>query len=186
MAFTTKWHLNNSVCELVPKKHGDDRGFLSETFKIDYLEKIGIENKFVQDNHSLSREKFTFRGLRFQKPPFAQAKLVRVLKGKILYIFVDLRASSPTYLQHRMIEISESKFNQIFIPSGFAHGFLTLENNCEIFYKTSNYYNYDHDVSLAYFDKKLKINLPCSQEEMTMSKKDVDALTLDEIGDIFK
>jgi dTDP-4-dehydrorhamnose 3,5-epimerase len=186
MIFSTKWYLNDSICELVPKKHGDDRGYLSETFKVNFLESINITDKFVQDNHSLSKEKFTFRGLHFQKPPFDQAKLVRVLKGKILDIFLDLRTSSPTYLQHHMIEISEKKFNQVYIPSGFAHGFLTLEDNCEIFYKTSNYYSFDHDVSLAYFDKQLNINLPCSNNEMTMSDKDINALMLEEIGEVFK
>ena len=186
MAFKTKWYLNNSICELVPIKHGDSRGFLSETFKLSYLRELNILDQFVQDNHSLSQEKFTFRGMHFQKPPFDQAKLVRVLKGKILDIFIDLRQNSPTYLQHGMIEISEEKFNQVYIPSGFAHGFLTLEENCEIFYKTSNYYSFEHDVSLAYFDKKLKIDLPCSLNEMTMSNKDINASMLEEIGEVFK
>ena len=185
MTFSTKWLLNNSVCEMIPPKHGDSRGFLSETFKIKNLEELGIIDQFVQDNHSFSKEKFTFRGLHFQKPPFNQAKLVRVLRGKILDIFLDLRQSSPTYLHHGMLEISEDKFNQLYIPSGFAHGFLTLEENCEIFYKTSNYYSYEHDISLAYFDKSLDINLPCSQDELTLSEKDKNAIMLSELGEIF-
>ncbi|MDA9786391.1 dTDP-4-dehydrorhamnose 3,5-epimerase [Gammaproteobacteria bacterium] len=186
MAFSHSWHLQNSICEIFPEKHGDHRGFLSETFKVNSLKELGINDTFLQDNHSLSVDKYTFRGLHFQRPPHDQAKLVRVLKGKILDIFLDLRPSSPSYLHHHMIEISDQKFNQIFIPSGFAHGFLTLEKNCEIFYKTSNYYNQSHDVSLAYFDPTLNITLPCSIEEMTISDKDREALMLKDLGDIFK
>ncbi len=185
MTFSTEWFLNGSICEMTPIKHGDDRGFLSETFRIKSLEELGIYDVFVQDNHSFSRDKFTFRGLHFQKPPYNQAKLVRVLKGKILDIFLDLRSNSPTYLQHHMLEISEKKFNQVYIPSGFAHGFLTLEENCEIFYKTSNYYSLEHDVSLAYFDKSLNIELPCSADQMTLSSKDENGMYFHEIGEIF-
>jgi dTDP-4-dehydrorhamnose 3,5-epimerase len=185
MTISTQWFLEGSVCEMTPQKHGDDRGFLSETFTVQSLEELKIFDTFVQDNHSYSKEKYTFRGLHFQRPPFNQAKLVRVLKGSILDIFLDLRKNSPTYLQHHMIEISEKKFNQVYIPSGFAHGFLTLEEDCEIFYKTSNYYSQEHDVSLAYFDESLNILLPCSVAEMTLSQKDKNGIKLDKLEEIF-
>ncbi len=185
MAISTQWFLEGSICEMTPQKHGDERGFLSETFTIKSLEKLKIFDTFVQDNHSHSKEKYTFRGLHFQRPPFNQAKLVRVLKGSILDIFLDLRKNSPTYLQHHMIEISEKKFNQVYIPSGFAHGFLTLEEDCEIFYKTSNYYSHEHDMSLAYFDESLNISLPCTLAEMTLSEKDKNGMKLEELGEIF-
>ena len=185
MTLSTQWFLEGSVCEMTPQKHGDERGFLSETFKIKSLEELKIFDDFVQDNHSYSKEKYTFRGLHFQRPPFNQAKLVRVLKGAILDIFLDLRKNSSTYLHHQMIEISEKKFNQVYIPSGFAHGFLTLEEDCEIFYKTSNYYSFEHDVSLAYFDQSLKISLPCDLEQMTISEKDKNGMKLNKLGDIF-
>ena len=123
--------LNDCVI-IDPIVFGDERGFFLETFHVSrYADLAGISAPFLQDNHSLSVDKYTFRGLHFQRPPHDQAKLVRVLKGKILDIFLDLRPSSPSYLHHHMIEISDQKFNQIFIPSGFAHGFLTLEKNCE-------------------------------------------------------
>ena len=120
-----------------------------------------------------------------QKPPFEQAKLVRVLKGSILDIALDLRQESATYLQHKKFTLTENNFKQLFIPAGFAHGFLTLEDNCEISYKVTNPYNHPSDVSLSVFDKKLGITLPCSKEDIALSKKDDDALELDALGKIF-
>ena len=146
--FQSKWYLNNSVCELFPVKIQDDRGYFSEVFQKKELKNLGIEDTFIQDNQSLSEYKYTFRGLHFQKPPFAQAKLVRVISGSIIDIAVDLRKNSPTYLDHVSVELSDKKFNQLYIPIGFAHGFLTLEKNCEILYKVSSPYDHKSDVSL--------------------------------------
>ena len=185
MRFSTKWYLNNSVCELLPLKHEDLRGFVSETYQKDALAELGISVDFIQENHSFSKKKNTFRGLHFQKPPYEQAKLVRVLQGSILDIVVDLRTHSPTYLQHEFITLSANNFKQVFIPSGFAHGFLTLEDNCEITYKISNYYNQNSDVSISIFDKDLGIKLPCKESDIVFSKKDENGKTLKSIGEIF-
>jgi len=183
--FKSIWHLNNSVCELQPSKLEDDRGFFSEVFQNDEFKNLGIKDKFIQDNQSLSENKFTFRGLHFQKPPFEQAKLVRVLRGSILDIAVDLRKNSATYLEHVSIELSEQKFNQLYIPIGFAHGFLTLEKNCEILYKVSNPYNHQSDISLNVFDQKLKIDLGSAKDKIILSEKDKNAVSVNDIGGIF-
>jgi len=185
MNFKHTWYLNNSVCELITQKHGDDRGFMSETYKKNCFEELGIKDEFVQENHSFSQNKYTFRGLHFQKPPFEQAKLVRVLKGSILDLAVDLRSDSPTYLQHVAIELSALNFKQVFIPCGFAHGFLTLEDDCEITYKISNYYNASSDVSVSIFDKDIGITLPCKRDEITFSSKDAAGQSWSSVGEIF-
>jgi dTDP-4-dehydrorhamnose 3,5-epimerase len=142
MKFSTNWYLGNSVCELIPNKIEDKRGFFSEVYKQSSFHEIGIKDQFIQENHSYSKNLYTFRGLHFQKPPFEQAKLVRVLKGSIIDIAVDLRVNSDTYLQHRLFQLSDKNFKQAYIPVGFAHGFLTLEENCEISYKVSNFYDH--------------------------------------------
>ena len=185
MKFTTTWHLGNSVCELTPKKIEDERGFFSETYQKSSFEEIGIIDSFIQENHSFSKNIYTFRGLHFQKPPFEQAKLVRVLKGNIIDIVVDIRVNSPTYLQHRLIDLSDKNFKQVYVPVGFAHGFLTLEENCEISYKVSNPYDYDSDVSISIFDSELDIELPCSKEQMTISEKDLDGSLINSLEKIF-
>jgi dTDP-4-dehydrorhamnose 3,5-epimerase len=183
--FQTKWYLGNSVCSLVPIKHEDGRGFMSEIYQKKTLEELGINENFVQENQSFTKEKFTFRGLHFQKPPFEQAKLIRVLQGSILDFIVDLRASSPTYLQYEAITLSAKNFKQVYIPSGFAHGFLTLEENCEITYKISNYYDQPSDASISIFDPALRISLPCEREEVEMSEKDLNAKNWESMGEIF-
>jgi len=185
MNFQHTWHLNHSVCELTPYKHEDNRGFFSETYKKNLFEEIGISETFVQENLSFSKNKYTFRGLHFQKPPYHQAKLVRVLKGSVLDIALDLRPSSPSYLQHCAIELSALNFKQLFIPSGFAHGFLTLEDNCEISYKISNYYHAPSDVTVSVFDKDFEISLPCKKNQITFSSKDASAPSWRSIGEIF-
>ena len=185
MKFSSKWHLNNSVCELVPKKIEDERGFFSEVFQKDSFEDIGIQDHFIQENHSFSKNKYTFRGLHFQKPPFEQAKLVRVLKGSIIDIAVDIRVNSDTYLQHRLIELSSKNFKQVYVPVGFAHGFLTLEDNCEISYKVSNPYDHASDVSISIFDDELGIELPCPKKQITISEKDFEGVLARSLEDIF-
>ncbi len=185
MKFLAKWHLGNSVCELIPKKIEDKRGFFSEVYQRDAFEEIGIRDHFIQENHSYSRNKYTFRGLHFQKPPFEQAKLVRVLKGSIIDIAVDIRINSDTYLQHRLIDLSAENFKQVYVPVGFAHGFLTLEENCEISYKVSNPYDHSSDVSISVFDDELSIQLPCTKAEITISEKDHDGLLIKALEEIF-
>lgn len=183
--FSTTWHLNNSVCELLPMKIEDNRGFFSEVYQKSDMEKLGVSDDFIQENQSFTKKQYTFRGLHFQKPPFEQAKLIRVLKGSILDIALDLRRDSATYLQHKQFTLSAQNFKQLYIPAGFAHGFLTLEDNCEISYKVSNPYNHASDVSLSVFDEKLGIELPCPIDIIALSEKDKKGKKLDSLGIIF-
>lgn len=156
-----------------PKKHGDNRGFFSETYnKKAFLEQFGIGLDFVQDNQSFSREKNTVRGLHYQTPPFAQDKLVRVLKGSILDVAVDIRKSSKTFGKWVAAEISAENWNQILVPIGFAHAFCTLEPDTEIFYKVTNYYSAANDFGLRWNDPDIGIDWPFSEAEAILSDKD--------------
>ena len=166
-------HLNiPDVTLLSPRKHGDRRGFFSETYNRKALAVIGIDIDFVQDNHSYSADKGTVRGLHFQTPPFAQDKLVRVVRGSVFDIAVDLRQGSPTYGRHVSAVLSAQAWNQILVPIGFAHGFMTLEPDTEVIYKVSNYYAPDHDKGLLWNDPALGINWPIADEEAVLSDKD--------------
>ena len=166
-------HLNiPDVRLLSPRKHGDQRGFFSETYNRKALAVIGIDIDFVQDNHSYSADKGTVRGLHFQTPPFAQDKLVRVVRGSVFDIAVDLRQGSPTYGRHASAVLSAQAWNQLLVPIGFAHGFMTLEPDTEVIYKVSNYYAPDHDKGLLWNDPTLGINWPISDEEAVLSDKD--------------
>ena len=157
---------------LSPRKHGDRRGFFSETYNRKALAEIGIDIDFVQDNHSCSADKGTVRGLHFQTPPFAQDKLVRVARGSVFDIAVDLRQGSPTYGRHAGAVLSAQAWNQILVPIGFAHGFMTLEPDTEVIYKVSNYYAPDHDKGLLWNDPALGISWPIADEEAVLSDKD--------------
>ena len=140
------------VKTLTPKKFEDGRGFLSEVYNRKTLAEAGIEINFVQDNHSFSEKKGTVRGLHFQTPPFAQDKLVRVVRGSVFDVAVDLRQNSATYGQYVSIVLSAETWNQLLIPIGFAHGFMTLEPDTEVLYKVSNYYSPEHDKGLLWND----------------------------------
>ena len=153
-------------------KHGDSRGFFSETYNSKRMAQLGLDLEYVQDNQSLSTEKYTMRGLHFQIPPFDQDKLVRVLRGSVLDVAVDLRKESETYGNHIAVELSASKFNQILVPRGFAHGILTLEEDTEIFYKVSNYYSAEHDYGIIWNDKTLGIDWGVSENLVITSDKD--------------
>ena len=150
-------HRLKGVIEYTPKKIGDSRGWFMESYNRQALEKLGVNVAFVQDNQSFSF-KNVLRGLHFQKPPFAQAKLVRVLTGRALDVIVDIRKDSPTYGQHLMVELDAEKSNQLFIPAGFAHGFLNLEDNTTFFYKCSDYYNKESEGGLLWNDPDLNIS----------------------------
>ena len=126
---------------LRPKKHGDARGFFSETWNRAALEAAGIDIDFVQDNQSLSAARGTVRGLHFQTPPHAQTKLLRVIRGAVFDVAVDLRRGSPDYGRHASAVISAEAWNQILVPVGFAHGFMTLEPDTEVIYKVSGIYS---------------------------------------------
>ncbi|MEI9995384.1 MAG: dTDP-4-dehydrorhamnose 3,5-epimerase [Rhizomicrobium sp.] len=145
---------------VAPKRFGDARGFFSETYNARALAEAGIDLAFVQDNHSSSAERGTVRGLHFQAPPQAQAKLVRVPRGRILDVFVDIRRGSPTYGRHGSVELSAENWLQILIPIGFAHGFCTLEPGTEVIYKTTDYWAPEAEGGIRWNDPALKIAWP--------------------------
>lgn len=160
------------VTIITPKRIGDHRGFFAETYNRQRFADAGIRIEFVQDNHSLSASAGTVRGLHFQSEPFAQAKLVRVVRGRILDVVVDIRRSSPTYGKHVAVELSAENGRQLFIPTGFAHGFCTLEPNSEIEYKVSAYYSAAHDHGVLWNDPALGIAWPIDTGKAILSDKD--------------
>ena len=157
---------------IVPRIHRDHRGFFSETYSKAGLSALGVKLEFVQDNHSLSVERGVVRGLHFQIPPFAQDKLVRVIRGSIFDVAVDLRRSSQTYGKHVARVISAVDWNQFLVPVGFAHGFCTLEANTEVIYKVTNYYAPEHDRGILWNDADLGIAWPIAEGEAILSDKD--------------
>lgn len=154
------------------RRHEDERGFFSETYSARSLAAAGITCSFVQDNHSFSAHAGTVRGLHFQIPPHAQAKLVRVVRGAVLDVAVDLRAGSPTYGRHVAATLSADEWNMLFIPEGFAHGFCTLTPETEVVYKASRFYEPTHDRGIAWDDPALAIDWPVSRDAAVISAKD--------------
>lgn len=155
-----------------PAYKKDSRGFFSETYTRRALAEAGIDLDFVQDNHVLSYSKGTVRGLHFQIPPFEQAKLVRVGRGSVFDVAVDIRAGSPTFGRHISAVISAEEWNQILIPVGFAHGLVTLEPNTEVIYKVSDYYSPEHDKGILWNDPDLGIDWPVGEVDILLSEKD--------------
>jgi dTDP-4-dehydrorhamnose 3,5-epimerase len=155
-----------------PTKFGDHRGFFSEVYNRASFRDAGIDLDFVQDNHSLSASVGTLRGLHFQSAPFAQDKLVRVVKGRILDVAVDIRASSPTYGRHVSVELSAENWRQLLVPVGFAHGFVTLEPDTEVLYKVSALYGPRNDHGLAFDDPALGIDWRFPHDQLVLSGKD--------------
>jgi dTDP-4-dehydrorhamnose 3,5-epimerase len=170
---------------LRPARHSDDRGFFSEAYSRRDYAAIGIHNEFIQDNHSLSRKRGVVRGLHFQIAPFAQAKLLRVLRGSILDVVVDIRSGSPTFGQHIATVLSDNDWNQIFIAAGFAHGFCTLEPETEILYKVDSYYAPEHDRGIRWNDPAIGIAWPVSAAEAELSDKDRMLPLLSELPSVF-
>ncbi|HKW63904.1 MAG TPA: dTDP-4-dehydrorhamnose 3,5-epimerase [Candidatus Acidoferrum sp.] len=158
---------------IVPRIHRDHRGFFSETYNKAGLAELGGNLDFVQDNHSLSVERGVVRGLHFQIPPFAQDKLVRVIRGSVFDVAVDIRRGSPTYGKHVARIISAADWNQFLVPAGFAHAFCTLESNTEVIYKVTNYYSPEHDRGLLWNDPDLAIAWPIRETEAVLSDKDM-------------
>ncbi len=155
-----------------PKRFGDHRGFFSETYSRPAFAEAGITLDFVQDNHSLSAALGTLRGLHFQAPPFAQDKLVRVPRGRILDVAVDIRVSSPDFGRFVAVVLSAENWRQMLVPAGFAHGFITLEPGTEVIYKVSAAYSAEHDRGLAFDDPALGIDWGLPAERLTLSDKD--------------
>lgn len=165
----------DGVFEISPRKFGDDRGFFSETYNAKSFAEAGIDLTFVQDNHSYSAAKGVVRGLHYQLPPFAQDKLVRVTRGAILDVAVDIRKSSPTFGKWVALEVSAEKWNQILVPKGFAHGFMTLVENTEVIYKVTEYYSPEHDRSIRFDDPAIGISWPVPSSSVQLSDKDMKA-----------
>ena len=167
--------VKQSIPEVVlikPIVHGDERGYFVETFRQDKFEDaIGYSVDFIQDNESKST-KGVLRGLHFQRPPFAQSKLVRVIEGEVLDVAVDIRKNSPTYGQYVSALLSAKNKHQLFVPRGFAHAFVVLSESAIFAYKVDNYYSPECDRGLAYDDKLLNIDWMLSKEHLKLSDKD--------------
>ena len=173
------------VIIIEPQVHGDDRGYFVETFRKDKLEKfLGFNLNFVQDNESKS-SKGVLRGLHYQLGLSAQTKLVRVIKGRVLDVAVDIRKNSPTFGKHVAVELSEENKKQLFVPRGFAHGFVVLEDDTIFAYKVDNYYSPDNDRGIAFDDESLGIDWKIPYAELNLSKKDTKQPKLSETNDIF-
>lgn len=153
---------------LKPRVFGDQRGFFMESYNKNTMAGLGVTTEFVQDNHSLSKQK-TLRGLHYQTHP-GQAKLVRVTRGRVLDVFVDIRPQSPTLGKWDSVELSEENQYQLFLPVGFAHGFLTLSSEAEFLYKCSSVYNSQTEAGIRWDDPLLNIDWPC--EEPLLSDRD--------------
>jgi len=173
----------DGVIEIVPRKFGDARGFFSETFSKQGFREAGIDIDWVQDNQSLSAEQGVLRGLHFQVAPFAQDKLIRVLRGSIFDVAVDIRSGSPTYGKWVSCVLSAGSWNQLLVPRGFAHGFLTLEPDVEVFYKVSAPYAPDCDRAIRWDDPALAIDWPLQGRTPVLSAKDAAAPSLAKIAE---
>jgi dTDP-4-dehydrorhamnose 3,5-epimerase len=155
-----------------PAKFEDARGFFSETYNARLFREAGLPTDFVQDNHSLSAAAGVVRGLHFQLPPRAQGKLVRVVRGAVLDVAVDLRRGSPSFGQYVAVELSAANWRQLWIPVGFAHGFCTLEPDTEVIYKVTDFYDAASERGLAWDDPDLAIPWPVAPADAVLSDKD--------------
>ena len=171
----------DGVLIVIPKRHGDARGFFSETWNRERAHAAGIICDFVQDNHSLSSQTGTLRGLHYQSPPHAQDKLVRCGRGRLLDVAVDIRHGSPTYGKWVAEELSFENGKQLFIPKGFLHGFVTLAPDTEIIYKCSDYYAPDCDGAVRFDDPDIGIDWGLGTTQPHLSDKDRRAPLLRDI-----
>lgn len=163
---------------ILPRRFEDGRGWFSETYNRSCLLSLGIEDSFVQDNHSLSRAVGTVRGLHFQTGEHAQAKLVRCVRGRIWDVAVDVRKGSPTWMRWVAAELGAERGEQLYVPVGFAHGFVTLEPDTEVIYKVSAPYAAHVDAGLAWNDPELGLPWPVPASSITVSEKDAKLPTL--------
>ncbi len=171
---------------ITPRRFGDDRGFFEETYNLESFVSHGIETVFVQDNHSLSGTVGTVRGLHFQAPPMAQAKLVRCGRGRLFDVAVDIRKGSPTFGRWVGAELSFDNGQMLLVPEGFAHGFMTLEPDTEIVYKCSNTYAPETEGAIRWDDPDIGINWPLDVAEIKISDKDIRALLLRDFDSPFR
>lgn len=169
------------VVEITPRRFADSRGHFSETYNADTLAGVGIATRFLQDNQSYSKDIGTVRGLHFQSPPAAQAKLVRVLQGVIWDVAVDIRQGSPTFGRWIGVELSDTKGNQLLIPVGFMHGFVTRTADCMVAYKCSSTYAPDTEGSVRFDDPDLAIDWGISTDKAVLSDKDAAAPSFAEL-----
>lgn len=160
MAIKIEAALLGGVKLITPDRFGDARGFFSETYNASTFAAGGIDTSFVQDNYSRSSQKGTVRGLHFQKPQAAQSKLIRVVRGSIMDVAVDIRRSSPTYGKHVAVELSAENWRQLYVPKGFAHGFCTLEPDTEVEYKVTSLYAPEEEGGILWNDSALNIAWP--------------------------
>jgi dTDP-4-dehydrorhamnose 3,5-epimerase len=173
------------VALIEPTVHGDNRGYFVETFRQDLFEHtVGYKINFVQDNESKST-RGVLRGLHYQLPPYAQAKLVRVIEGSVLDVAVDIRKSSPTFGRHVAVELTGDNKRQLFVPHGFAHGFIVLSDSATFAYKVDNYYAPEHDRGIAFDDKELAIDWQLPLEVLQLSDKDKTHPSLADAKDLF-
>jgi dTDP-4-dehydrorhamnose 3,5-epimerase len=171
---------------MVPTKRGDERGWFSETYRNDVLASQGVQAAFVQDNHVYSADRGVLRGLHFQTLPHAQGKLVRCSRGAILDVAVDIRKGSPTYGHNVTMELSAQNWRQLWVPPGFAHGYLTLEDDTEVIYKVTDYWAPDCERGIAWNDAHLDIDWGISAEDVILSDKDKVLPKLAELEPFFQ
>jgi dTDP-4-dehydrorhamnose 3,5-epimerase len=170
---------------LVPKQFKDHRGFFSEVYSRNALADLGITADFLQDNHSRSVEQGVLRGLHYQLQPMAQDKLIRVVRGSILDVAVDVRRSSPTFGKHVAAVLSAENWRQVYVPVGFAHGFVTLEPNTEVLYKVTAFYSPQHERGILWNDPALGIDWGVSPAQAVLSARDLTHPTLAAARDLF-
>jgi dTDP-4-dehydrorhamnose 3,5-epimerase len=176
----------NGLKLIIPKRFSDARGYFQETWSDRvYRNALGPLN-FVQDNLSLSLKRGTLRGLHFQKPPYAQGKLVRIGRGSIFDVAVDIRKGSPTFGQHVALTLDATDGAQFWVPPGFLHGFCTLEDNTEVCYKATSYYSPAHDAGVAWDDPELGIEWPVDTASVVLSEKDQQLQRFSELADFFE
>ena len=174
------------VVIIEPKVFGDHRGYFVETFRADKLEEfLGYKIDFCQDNESKSK-KGVIRGLHYQLPPYAQTKLVRVIKGRVLDVAVDIRKGSPTFGRYVAVELSEENKKQLLVPRGFAHGFVVLEDETIFAYKVDSYYSPECDRGIAFDDPDIGIDWRLPRSELLLSEKDTKQPKLSETSDLFE
>lgn len=176
----------DGVVELQPVRHGDDRGWFTEVWNQQTMADLGFVTEWVQDNEAWSSSAGTLRGFHFQVAPRAQDKLVRAAAGRVLDVVVDLRRSAATFGQHVSVELSAERGNLLLVPKGFGHAYCTLEPNCVLAYKVSDYYSPDHDRAIRWDDPDLGVAWPFSEGELTLSGKDQTAPLLAQSSELFE